>query len=362
MWSAALQVVALAALAVEAQRVEHRAATVFGLATAYWAGGLATGPAWNTWMEKRIPSRVRARYFGRRTRLTQACVLAGLVAAGLWLQLHAGDERDTRPFSALFAGAAVCRAVSVWFLSTTGEDPLDPARVELVRPRRRLARLGDATGARFLLYMVAVQVAVQLSGPYFTPYMLVELDLSYGGYLVLIATAYLTRVLVSPLLGEQARRRGAWWLLLVGGVGIVPTALLWTFSDAYAWLIAIQVYAGLAWASYELAQTLLVFEAVPRAERTSILALYNVANASAMALGGLLGGAALTGAGISVHGYHLLFLLSTFARAGCLLLLIGLHARTVRTPDVIGTRTVALRPGAGAIDRPVLATLDVEEP
>ena len=54
---------------------------VFVPATLYWAAGLATGPAWNTWVEQLVPQRIRSGFFARRSRMCHIGVLLGLICA-----------------------------------------------------------------------------------------------------------------------------------------------------------------------------------------------------------------------------------------------------------------------------------------
>ena len=73
-----------------------------------------------------------------------------------------------------------------------------------------------------MIYLVCVQAAVQLSGPYFTPFMLEKLHFSYGMYVILISVAYLAKVLALPAWGRLAQHIGAQQLLWIGGIGIIP--------------------------------------------------------------------------------------------------------------------------------------------
>jgi MFS family permease len=358
---AALQSAALFGLAAAAWVGNTPAALAFALASIYWAGGLATGPAWNAWIETRVPKRIRARYFGRRTRRTQAFVFLGLLTAGLFLQYLRPAGVGTWPYAVLFGGAGVLRAISAGLLWRTGEGPLQPAELAPLGARRVLKHLTQASDARFLLYLLAMQVAVQLSGPYFTAYMLEELDLSYLTYMGLMGTAYLSRVVMSPHLGEYARQHGVWRLLWLGAMGIVPTASLWIVSDSLPWLYATQLYTGMAWGALELAQALLLFEAIPRRERVAVLALFNVANAAAQATGALLGGYLLAKLGAQYNTYLVLFGISSGLRLLCLGILLAARRREVpvpAAPEGLSSRVVAVRPTAGAVERPILASLE----
>ena len=66
---------------------------------------------------------------------------------------------------------------------------------------------------------------------------------------------------------------------------------------------------------YELASTLLIFERIVPAERTSILTTYNLVNSIALVFGALIGGALLSTMHESFNGYLIIFGISSLLRA-----------------------------------------------
>ncbi len=333
-------------------------ALLFLLASLYWGSGMATGPAWNTWVATLVPGRLRARYFSRRTRITQIGVLVGLVGGGLALQWGRRFGQELHGFALLFLIAAACRAVSSALLASQSEPIPLPHRYRTVPASEAFARIGRRSHeGRLLLYLLSVQIAVHLSAPYFTPYMLKRLELDYGPYMVLIAMSFAAKIFTLPALGIVAQRFGARRLLWIGGLGIVPLSALWLVSDSFAYLFVVQCIAGTFWGAWELATFLLVFEAIPDDERTSMLTSFNLANAIAMVLGSLAGGALLHGLDESHTGYMTIFALSALCRAVTVLLLLRIPAE-VRVPLPIAVRTVAVRPSAGSFDRPILPSIE----
>ena len=109
------------------------------VAAVYWGTGLATGPAWNTWMDALVPRPVRARFFAGRTRVSQFMVLAGLVGAGFVLQWANAHGAAPLAFAGIFAGAGICRLVSLGFLAM--QDEPTPSRVNM--PSVSLSRVWD---------------------------------------------------------------------------------------------------------------------------------------------------------------------------------------------------------------------------
>jgi MFS family permease len=211
------------------------------------------------------------------------------------------------------------------------------------------------------VYLVAVQAAVQMSGPYFTPFMFGKLHFSYGQFAGLIAVAFLFKMFAFPLWGRVANRIGARKLLWIGGWGIVPTSISWVVSQNFAWLLFWQMAGGVAWAAYELAFFLLFFESIAEEERTSLLTVYNLLNTSAWVMGSLLGALVLTAMGGTFEAYLWIFALSSVGRTLALVLLARLPAVDVMSNEM-SIRTVGVRPNNASIAAPVLPSLPDQIP
>ncbi len=193
--------------------------------------------------------------------------------------------------------------------------------------REFFARFLRAGNGRLLLYLLSVQAAAQIAGPYFTPYMLRQMHMSYGTYVTLIGVSFAAKAVSLPALGHFARRFGTRRLLWLGGLGIVPISGLWLVSNDLRFLIVVQAAGGVAWAAYELAMLLSFFETIHPAERTSVLTTFNFAHAAATAGGSLLGGGLLAWYGKSPEAYLLLFAASSVARAVALVGLLSVYGR-----------------------------------
>ena len=333
--------------------------SLFLVASIYWGCGLATGPAWNSWIATLVPQRVRASHFAFRSRLNQASVLVGFLLGGALLQWGRQGDWLMSAFAVLFGVAMGSRLLSVYFLSRQSE-PMPPLHEDShFSPVSTLNRLISSSDGRLLLYLLAVQVGVQIAGPYFTPFMLKKLSLSYLDYVVLIGCSFLTKVITLPILGRWAHKAGSYRLLWWGGFGIVPMSGLWLVSTNYIYLILVQIFAGAAWAAYELATFLMFFEAIPAKERTRVLTLFNLGNGLAMLIGSVAGGCLLHLMGETHGAYMLLFGVSSVVRMLSLVLLIRVHAPSV-VPQPLVMRTLSLRPNAGGQDRPVLSLIDDE--
>ena len=83
-----------------------------------------------------------------------------------------------------------------------------------------MASLARDTNGPVLAYLLLSQAAVQVAGPYFTPFMLGHLALGYYRYVVLVCAALLARIVLLPAWGRVVERcRGR-----IGSCGSAPSA------------------------------------------------------------------------------------------------------------------------------------------
>ena len=136
---------------------------MFAVAALYWGSGMATGPAWNTWVGTLIPRRIRANYFAQRSRIGHVAVLIGLVLGGLSLQYGASKSAPFIAFAALFAVAGACRFVSAWLLAGHSEPQPPDDGHRNVPMREWLGRFRSAHDGKLLVYMLALQTTAPTS-------------------------------------------------------------------------------------------------------------------------------------------------------------------------------------------------------
>lgn len=334
---------------------------VFVPATLYWAAGLSTGPAWNTWVEYLVPQKIRSGFFARRSRMCHVGVLLGLISGGLFLRWSVAHEMTVAVFAVLFGIGAIGRFVSAGMLArqtehaTTGGVsyfPRDTATEQndilaeeedaprIVSAKERFAAViqtirQPGSAGRLVLFLMAVQTAVHVSGPYFNPYMLRILKLSWMEYMGLLSLGFIGKMISLPWAGRFANRFGPDRLLWVGSIGIVPVSAMWFFSQNIFWLAGIQIVSGLVWGCYELAMLLQFFRQIPGERRVAVLTLYNLGNSAAMVLGTVIGGVILNALGRGMDAYLALFVVSGCMRFFALLAMPDRQTAVHTTRDAV---------------------------
>ncbi|MBL8863209.1 MAG: MFS transporter [Planctomycetes bacterium] len=294
---------------------------LYAVAAVYWGAGIATNPAWSTWVGTLVPGAVRTRYFARRNLWIHVCQIAALVSAGWILLVGSSWQNPLAAFAIVFGFACVARLLSALCLAAHSEpDPL-PGGLRDVPVRDFLARFRHGADGRLLVYVLAVQSATFVAAPFYMPHMLRELSFDYAQALGLVAAAVVAKAAALPLHGRIAERRGVGALLWIGGLGVGPSVALWLVLDDFRALLAAQVCAGFVWSAWELGTFLSFFHSIRPAERTSVLTKYHCAHALAIAGGSAAGGALFGAAGGGTRGFLAVAAASTVLRLATLPLL-----------------------------------------
>lgn len=329
---------------------------LFAISGLYWACSFSAGSAWNAWVAELVPPALRAHYFARRARLTQIALVLSLAFGGAVLHAAERASAATTGFLVLFTLAAMARLISTGYLARQSEVPLAEKRHPLVLEPGALVQLARGRPGRLFAYLVPLQLAVHVAAPYFTPFMLERLQLSYAQFVALTGAAFLARVLAMPALGRAARRSGPRRLLMAAGLVAAALPALWLVSDDFFYLIALQMLSGAAWGAHELAVMLLLFDAIEPRLRLPVLSWYQFANASAIVGGALIGGAILTSYP-SALAYTAIFVVSALAR----LAVLPLATRVTKSSPALAQRALPMS-SLGATQPPVVRGLPARSP
>ena len=316
--SAAIQAGVCLAAAVLAWTQWEGYVALLALVCVYWMLNLGIGPAWNAWMARMVPASMRSRYLARRNMPIQLFLFLAIAIGGSILQF---SERITQGpalgFLTCFAIAGVARAGSAHFLSRQ-HDPGKGLKRQQPSLRAAAAGFRSQPYGRLILLIIFVVGSVNLSAPYFTPYWLKSLRLSYAQFTALTAMSFIARVVASPYWGEIARNYGNRRGLQVAMVLVIPLSAMWSLSDNFVYMLGLQMLAGFAWAGFDLCHILNLFDCTDDRNRAQVLSLFNLMNGAAIVVGSLLGGWLIKWTGDS--GYHYLFLLSALGRLSAVLI------------------------------------------
>ncbi len=246
--------------------------------------GAFGGCAWFSWMAALVPHRLRGRYFGLRnsvaslTNLLSVPILGFIVSAWscdpvygysvvLLLGIVAGIASLGFQFLMADVNPQLPQGAALYRSKLEGVSRLDPEE-NAQSQSGEFSILKDANFLKFLLYFGLWMFAVNLSAPFFNLYLLdnLALDLRWATiYTSLISGANLLMLL---LWGKLADRVGNRPLLLLVGILVAVTPLLWLGAGAnslslWLWLPLIHLLTGGTGAAIDLCSSNIQMELAP---------------------------------------------------------------------------------------------------
>ncbi len=284
---------------------------IFLIVSLYWAGGMSTGPAWNSWMTELVPTDIQIRYFSFRSTVSSAFVFLGLVIGGILLHQKQADSSELlNMFFNIFAVAALCRFVSSFFLSQQTETEL--SRKTILNQSLHNVFKNSLQQKNLLLFIFVFLFGVHFSSCFFNPFMLKELKLDFSNYMFLLASSFLAKMASQSLCHRLVSKLSLQRVFLISTLGIVPLPLIWIFDQSFYYLLFMQFVSGFMWGLYEVCIFLILFSRVPTEKRTATLSVYNLLQTSAMAFGSTIGAVVFNN--VDHNAYYSVFAISTALR------------------------------------------------
>lgn len=340
---------------------------LIGLAMVYQGAANFVQPQWRGWMGSIVPPRRRGAYFAGRTQLTMITSLAVFAGGGALLGAFDAMDAALYGFALLFVVAGLGRAVSAWHLRNM-HDPDAHHESQPVNFTATAARIREAfrhrTFRQYSLFVAGMQSAVAISGPFFSVYMLRDLEFSYWQFSASTGTSLLTQFFTLGLWGRLSDRWGNRLVMISSSLLLPVVPALWLVSADFYYILCIQVISGIAWGGFTLSTANYLYDLrPPRADFASYAALQSALGALGVFFGALAGGYIATALPAIVTwlpgDYSLQYpVLMIFGLSAVLRLLIVIwfipHSRELRVrhrPDVLRViyRVSRFTPGAGIV-------------
>ena len=277
--------------------------------------GALGSSAWFSWMAALVPPRLRGRYFSLRN---SAASLTNLLSVPFLGFVVSAWSCETNGYGVVLLLGIVAGIASLGFqFLMTDVNPQRPQATALYKSKVQSSSLNQEENAqsqlpkvsiftdtnflRFLLYFGLWMFAVNLSAPFFNLYLLDNLALNLKWvtiYTSLISGANLVMLI---LWGKLADRVGNRPLLLLVGIIVAVTPLLWLSAGTnsvylWVWLPLIHILTGGAGAAVDLCGSNIQMELAPVDRPSKYFAF-------AAAVGGIGGGLGATAGGLAQLDY-----------------------------------------------------------
>jgi MFS family permease len=257
--------------------------------TLFTASGAITVAAWGSMMSDLVPSQKRGKYFGWRNRVTGFVLIGASFAAGFMLNVLKRWDVFLG-FAVIFIFAAAFRFVSWRYLEKMYEPRTEYKKEHYFSLLAFVMGIRKRNFARFVLYIAALNFAVNTMSPFFSVFMLKELGFGYILYICVVVTAPLVVYTTMSRWGILADKAGNLKVIKFVTPIVACLPFLWMINHTPFWLFVWQIVSGFAWGGLNLSATNYVYDAVTPGKRTRCLAYFNAFNGVALCLGALTGG------------------------------------------------------------------------
>ncbi|NTV23646.1 MAG: MFS transporter [Nanoarchaeota archaeon] len=208
---------------------------------------------------------------------------------------------------------------------------------------------------QFVMYNSWIKFAVGMSAPFFTVYMLKDLNMDFLTFTLINSAAIISSFVVLQAWGRSIDKEGSRKMLAITGFLIPTIPLLWiVFRDAWI-LFVIEIFSGAVWAGYNLATSNFVIDATKSENRLIMMSYHNFFIGVATFVGAMLGGLLVYKLPLDYMGNvnHFIFGLSAFLRL-CFSLYFMRKIKEERFVDVelhgpLSKRIISILPKQGAI-------------
>ena len=284
--------------------------------------GAFISPAWNSWMKDLINKNTTS-YFGKRGRVVGLVALVSSLVAGFILN-YFQDKELFFGFAIIFVVAFVGRAACIHFFKEQYEPKMRVSEHSYFSFSDFVKNMAFNNFGKFTIFTALMSFAVAIASPFFSVYMLKDLNLGYAIFTLAIAVPSAIALAFLPLWGKFGDKYGNMKAIKLCGSLIFTVPLLWLFipllsqklSHVLIYLFAVEIFSGIVWAGFNLSTATFVFDSVSVEKMPLYVAYTTILNSFGAFLGALLGGY-LSNSGIVFFGLSsipLVFAISSATR------------------------------------------------
>ncbi|MFN0061232.1 MAG: MFS transporter [Myxococcaceae bacterium] len=284
--------------------------------------GVVGNNGWVAWMGELVPTRLRGRYFARRTAVGALSGALASLLAGALLDAAAARGQAGLVLSLLGLVACTVGAFTTLMLARKG-CPAPPAAAPPTWAST-VAVLRDANIRPVLHYQAAWHSAIGFSSAFFALHLVDNLGLGFVFVALYHGILHATRMFSVGVWGGAVDRFGTKPVLVACSIGLTPLPLLWLAPAPLRALILPfdAAIAGTLLAGHGLAMLTLPLAFSPRAQRPFYVATFSAVGGVALALGAAVAGllahllpVSLVLGGARFYGLEVLFVISAVLRA-----------------------------------------------
>jgi MFS family permease len=283
-----------------------------------------TSPAWFSWTGDLVDENYRGKWFSKRNFALGFVSIIFTILAAFFLDFLKKQEAILFGFIILFFLAMVARFISRSYFKKIYEPKLKLKKGYYFSFWQFIKKSPKNNFGRFVLFRTLMDFTICIASPFFTVYMLRNLNFSYTTFMLVVLSQTFFGLLTMKQWGKFADKYGNYETMKLTIILISIFPALWLISDSPIFLIFVpQLVGGIGWAGFNLAAGNFIYDSVSPQKRGLVVSYHNVLNGIGIFLGAGLGAILVKTLTITFMDKLLfIFLISSFARltAGLIML------------------------------------------
>ena len=250
----------------------------------------AASPAWFSWIGDLVDEKNRGKWFAKRTFILGSVSLFCAILSAILLDFFKKNNILIFGFIILFIIAIIARIFSRYYLKKQYEPKIIIEKENYFSFFQFISKAPFNNFGRFTIYRALLNCATSIAGPFFTIYMLKDLQFSYITYIIVISAATLFSLVMIKTWGRFSDKYGNYEIFRITLFIIVLCPIAWVFSKSPIYLILVpQLLSGIGWGGFNLACSNYVFDCVTPQKRSLAFYYYELLNGIGVFTGAAIG-------------------------------------------------------------------------
>lgn len=277
---------------------------------------LLTDPAYKSMVADSVEEEKRGEFFAKRFSTEGFFAVIAFILGGLYLKIF---NHGILGFVTLFAVGTLIGFYSIYIFNRVKEPEY---RDHLHHTLKEFFTIKGEFG-KYLMFVLYFYFGFMVVSPFFTVYMLRNLEINYAYFGFLTALSTFITVLTQNKIGRICDKYGdkKVAMLTVFGTSFVPLIYFFITKQNLWMLVPAQIISGFVWGGASLALFNLLVDFTEKQKRAFQIAEFNFFTAFPLIVSPIIGGYIADNATFYISGIPLLFLIGFVLRASSVLFL-----------------------------------------
>src|SRR4030042_4104281 len=239
--------------------------------------GSIISPSWFSWTGDLVDEDYRGKWFSKRNFILGFVSIIFTILAALFLDFLKKQGKIMFGFMILFFLAILARFISRQYFKKIYEPKLKLKKADYFSFWQFIKKAPKNNFGRYVLFKTVMVFAVFIASPFFTVYMLRNLNFSYVTFMLIVLSQTFFGLLTIKQWGRFADKYGNYEVIKLTIVLISISPALWLISSSPIFLIFVpSLIGGVGWAGFNLAAGNFIYDSVSPEKRGLAVSYHNL--------------------------------------------------------------------------------------